>query len=99
MGNRSGCSLFSEGGGTGGDSSRLRSSDDRLFWLDGLTQDENKFIKDLYTDLNLSCNRLIIFNWHYRQRNYYSGTKERTRALNGVYAEEKTSHQEIVGGI
>lgn len=42
---------------------------------------------------------MIIFNWHYRQRKHHSGTKERTRALNGVYAEEKTSHQEIVGGI
>ena len=54
MGNRSGCSLFSGETG-GGDSSRLRSSDDRLFWIDGMTPDENKFIKDLYTDLNLSC--------------------------------------------
>ncbi len=56
MGNRGGCSLFSETSGTGGSlSSRLRSSDDRIYWLDGLTEDENKLIKEIYSTLNLSC--------------------------------------------
>lgn len=55
MGNRGGCSLFSEGAGSGGSlSSRLRSSDDRIYSLDGLTEDENKLIKEIYTELNLS---------------------------------------------
>ena len=57
MGNRSGCSLFTDGKGV---SKWSRSSDDNLFWLDGMTEDENKLIKDIYMDLNLSCIILIF---------------------------------------
>lgn len=50
MGNRHGCSLFS--GAT-------LSPEDKM-WVDGLTEDENLLIKDIYTSMAVSCNILIL---------------------------------------
>ena len=59
MGNRSGCSLFS---GEGNNSSTLknllgyssaRSGLDKM-WIDGLTEEENRVIKEIYVNMGIA---------------------------------------------
>ena len=49
MGNRSGCSLFSD-----------RDKHECVLWLDELTEEENKIIKEIYLAMNLNCKRASI---------------------------------------
>lgn len=57
MGNRNACSLFGVGG---------RDNSDKI-WVDYLSEEENKTLKEMYTNMNISSNQyyyliIIIIN-------------------------------------
>lgn len=52
MGNRNGCSFFSE----------IRREDDDKFWVEGLTEEDNRALKELYNNMDISSKITITKN-------------------------------------